>query len=54
MEEKIKAIQLSAAILKLVLEGKAVDQAFDAVIGEGAYKKMAGQIYDELRAKSNN
>ena len=26
--------------------------AFDSVMGEGAYSKFAGELYDELRAKS--
>ena len=33
----------------LVESGIAVDVAIDAVFGEGSYKKLAGQVYDNLR-----
>lgn len=52
MEQAIKNIRISAEILKLVLEGKDVRQAFDAVIGAGTYEKLASEMYDELRAKA--
>ena len=52
MEQVIKNISISAKILKLVREGKDIRQAFDAVIGSGAYEKLAGEVYDELRSKA--
>lgn len=42
---------ISARILVMVAEGASVREAFDAVLGEGAYETMAGEIYDALRAK---
>ena len=41
---------ISALILAEVAKGSTIQQAFDAVIGEGAYAQLAGEIYDELRA----
>ena len=51
-EQTIKNIRISAEIIKLVLAGQDVRQAFDAVIGEGAYEKLAGDVYNELSARS--
>ena len=42
--------KISARILILVQSGMTLPQAFDAVLGAGAYAKMAGEIYDALRA----
>lgn len=53
-KQTIKNIRISAEILKLVLAGQDVRQAFNVVIGEGAYEKLAGDIYDELKARSAN
>jgi hypothetical protein len=32
--------------------GGDIRKAFDAVLGEGAYAKMAGELHDALRAKA--
>lgn len=45
-----KNVVLSATIQFLVKSGLAVDEAFEMVFGEGAYKRFAGQVYDALRA----
>lgn len=45
-----KNVVISAIIKTLVDAGMAVSEAFDAVMGQGAYVKMAGNIYGELRA----
>ncbi|CAB3784149.1 hypothetical protein [Pararobbsia alpina] len=42
---------ISARILAAVANGKTIEQAYDAVMGDGAYLKLAGEMYDELRAK---
>jgi len=42
--------KISARILILVQSGMTLPQAFDAVLGAGAYAKMAGEVYDALRA----
>lgn len=38
----------SAKILSLVSEGKTLSEAFDAVLGAGAFEKLAGEVYDTL------
>lgn len=43
---------ISAMILKAYNEnGGDIPAAFDSVMGEGAYMKLAGEVYDALRAK---
>jgi len=41
---------ISALILAQVAQGKTIQQAFDAVIGEGAYEKLAGEVWEALQA----
>jgi len=43
--------KITAAIVAKLAQGMDVKQAIDAVMGEGAYVKVAGHIYDALRAK---
>lgn len=43
--------KISARILVLVQSGKTLPEAFDAVLGAGAYLKMAGEMHDALRAR---
>jgi hypothetical protein len=50
MNAEIKNAQISAAILRHVASGLTLPQAYDRVFGEGAYAKLAGEIYDQLRA----
>ena len=47
-----KKQMISKMILANINTGSSVDQAIDKVFGEGAYKAIAGMIYDELRAKA--
>ena len=47
-----KNAQISAMILAKKAELGSLKAAFDAVMGEGAYDKLAGEIYDALRAKA--
>jgi len=49
---EIKNAAISAKILANIQAGMPLQQAFDAVFGDGAYAKMAGELYDELRAKA--
>ena len=44
--------KISAAILANIAAGMTLPQAFDAVLGKGAYAKLAGDLYDALRAKA--
>ena len=42
---------ISARILFLMQSGKTLPEAVDAVLGEGTYAKLAGDIFDALRAQ---
>jgi hypothetical protein len=46
----MKNAQIAAAIVAHLKAGKTIDAAIEAVFGAGAYEKMAGQIYEMLRA----
>ena len=41
---------ISAKIAAHLAAGKTIEQAFDAVLGEGTYAKVAGEVYEALRA----
>lgn len=43
--------RISAAILSRVASGESMKDAYDAVFGAGAYEELAGQVYEQLRAK---
>lgn len=43
---------ISAQILLLQSKGATHQQAFDAVLGQGTFKRVADELYDELRAKA--
>lgn len=45
-----KNVVISAVLKTLVQSGIDMQTAFDAVFGEGAYRKFAGEIYSALRA----
>ena len=57
MEEKLQSLidaretnaKISTQILALICDGKTMQQAFDAVIGEGEFVALAGELYDALR-----
>lgn len=42
---------ISARILAHVANGMQLKEAFDAVLGEGAYMKMAAEVWAAARAK---
>jgi len=44
--------RISALILAHIAAGMALDAAIDAVLGAGTYAKLAGDLYDGLRAKA--
>lgn len=44
--------KISLAFLTKVAAGMDVKDAFDAVLGQGVYDKMVGDLYDALRAKA--
>lgn len=41
--------KISAKILSLISTGMSLSEAFDAVLGAGAYLKLAGEVYEGLR-----
>lgn len=43
---------IQVAIATLVKSGVDMQDAMDAVLGKGAYLKMAGAVYDKLNAKA--
>ncbi len=40
---------ISAKILSKLSEGMTIEQAFDAVLGVGAYAAIASAVYDEMQ-----
>ena len=48
-----KAQKISEMILAELAKTGSMPKAFDAVLGEGAYMKLAGELYEQLRTKSN-
>lgn len=44
-------MKISARILVLVQTGMPLPAAVDAVLGVGTYAKLAGDVYDALKAK---
>lgn len=53
MNSQLKNAEISARILALRAAGMTIREAIDAVLGEGAYKQIAGDLYDALRAKND-
>ena len=49
-EQKNAAI--SGKIIGLILAGKTVPEATDTVLGEGAFMRIADEVYTALRAKA--
>lgn len=49
-----KSALISKRIMELKRQGKSTPEAFDLVLGAGAYKNMVGELYDALRAKASS
>lgn len=47
-----QAAQIFQAIFDKVQGGRSVRDAFDAVMGDGAYDKLAGDVWETLRARA--
>lgn len=45
---------INAAIATLTKMGMDIEAATDAVLGAGAYGRIAGMVYDQLRAKRSH
>lgn len=50
--QALKNAAISKMIATKIAQGMDLPAAFDAVLGEGAYMKLAGEVYNELRAKA--
>ncbi len=46
------AAQISAQIVALMADGHTLPQAFDLVIGEGAFMKLAGEVWEAFQPKA--
>lgn len=52
MSQEMKNALIAAMIRReFQSNGGDVEAAFDSVMGKGAYMKMAGEVYNQLRAK---
>ncbi len=47
--QALKNAAISAKILANMNNGMTLPEAFDAVMGAGAYMNLAGEVYSELR-----
>ena len=47
-----KAQKISEMIINEFAKTGSIKEAFDRVMGEGAYDKLAGEIYDDLNKKN--
>lgn len=47
-----KTQAISALILARVAQGETIQQAFDAIIGPGAYQQLAGEVWEALQPKA--
>jgi hypothetical protein len=47
-----KTQAISALILAEVAQGKSIQQAFDTVIGPGAYERLAGEVWEALQPRA--
>lgn len=45
-----KAQVISALIAARVANGETIKEAFDAVLGAGAYERLAGEVWEALQA----
>jgi hypothetical protein len=51
MKTSIKNAEISRRILAKIAEGMTLRAAFDAVLGEGRYDSMIGDLYETLVAE---
>jgi hypothetical protein len=58
MKEQTKTQRISKMLLDMLAEVQAqggdICDVFDIVFGEGSYKKLAGELYLELRINAEN
>ena len=46
--------KISQILVAKINSGMTVEEALNSIFGEGFYKELAGQLYDELRNKCQN
>lgn len=51
-EAKLRDLSISFCIKGLVDAGMHIRQAFDTVMGDGAYNRMADQVWEAAQAKA--
>jgi len=44
-------VVISLRLVEQMSQGKSVKEAIDAICGVGTFEKLAGDLYDQLRAK---
>lgn len=50
-QRDVKNAKITALLVGLMRAGVPVRDAFDLVLGAGAYERMASDLYDALRAR---
>jgi hypothetical protein len=50
-EEEKKFVYISTVIAGYIQDGMRVDKAIDMVLGQGTYKRLVDEVYDELNKK---
>lgn len=50
-ETQVRHARISMAIAAKVRDGLTIREAFDAVLGVGAYDKLASEVYDTLSTR---
>lgn len=49
--DHVNKARISMAILTLMQAGMTLPEAFDQVMGEGAYRKLADEVWETLNGK---
>jgi hypothetical protein len=52
MTATAQAAKVAARVLALVQDGATFSAALDQVCGAGTYEQLAGELYDQLRARA--
>ena len=54
MNEQQASIYFTTILAGLINEGMRVDKAIDVVFGEGTYKRIADELWDEFNKDKND
>jgi len=52
MNQQQKMVYISTILAGYINDGMRVDKAIDMVLGEGTYKRLADEVYDELNERA--